>query len=246
MKKMLLILVATTSIAGAAGAADLPSARTTMAPPAPTFTWSGFYVGLHAGGVFQGGDLTLAPTGDTPADAALDPNLGGSSFIGGGLIGYNYQIGAALVGLEGDIGFGNAKSTVMSAKSSVPLDVWYADNNLSEHVNGHIRARVGWTTGPMLFYGAAGVALSNSKIDVVGYCPPDIYYTNGSHGLAGLSLGAGAEFAMTSNIILRAEYLHDDYGHQSIDVGSGPPNYWQNRELKLRTETARLAVSYKF
>ena len=246
MKKLLCILMTMTSLSGAAIAADLPNAKTPLVAQLPTFTWTGFYVGLHGGGMYQGGDLNLASTGDTPLDAALNPHLGGTSFIGGALLGYNYQMGATVIGLEGDIGFGNAHSTVVSAKSNVALDVWYADNKLVEHINGHVRSRLGWANGPLLVYGAVGLALSDGKVDVVGYCPPDIYYAHGSHQLIGLSLGAGVEYALTNNIILRGEYMYDDYGHRSVDVGSGPPNYWQNREVKLQNQTVRLAVSYKF
>lgn len=224
-----------------------PAAASAATSTSTTFDWTGFYVGVHAGALSQGGSLSLAPSGDTPPDAALNPKLGGTSFRGGLLAGYDRQITPnAVLGVEGDIGFGDAKSTVVNAKADVPMSVWYADNNLSEKVNGHVRARLGWATGPVLLYGAAGVAISDSKINVIGYCPPDIYTTRGSRTLVGYSLGAGAEYALSKTVSVRSEYIYDNYGHQSVDVGSGPPNYWQDRELKLETHTFRVAVSYRF
>ena len=237
MKTTLMILAVIATPAAAEAASSTPQA----------FDWTGFYAGVHAGALNQAGSLALAPSGDTPPDAALNPKLGGASFNGGLLVGYNRQIASNLVaGVEGDVGFADAKSTVVNAKADVPMSVWYADNNLSEKINGHVRGRLGWASGPLLVYGAAGVALSDSKINVIGYCPPDIYTTSGAHTLVGYSIGAGAEYALSKNVILRSEYIYDNYGHLAMDVGSGPPNYWQDRELNLETHTFRAAVSYKF
>ena len=215
------------------------------ATPQP-IVWTGPYVGVHVGGVSQGGSLSLAPSGDSPADAAINPDLGGISFRGGLLAGYNLQVAPNVIaGIEGDIGFGKVHSTVVSAKADVPMSVWYADNHLSEKINGHIRARLGWASGSLLAYAAAGVAISDSTINVIGVCPPDIYTTSGSRTLFGYSIGAGADYALSKKVIVRTEYIYDGYGHQSEDVGSGPPDYWQNRELNLATHTFRVAVIYK-
>jgi outer membrane immunogenic protein len=226
-----------------ANAADMPI--TTLSQPLtstpPIYNWTGFYVGLYAGGMFQGGNLNLATT--TGDDAAINPHLAGSSFIGGGLLGYNYQMGATVVGVEGDIGFNNAKSTVVSANPAYSLSEWYANNTLTEHITGHVRARLGWASGPMLIYSSAGVALSGVKVDVVGICgSPPYYYGTGSHERVGMSLGAGAEYALTHTVILRGEYIYDNYGRQSVDVGSG----WQNRKINAQNQTMRTGISYKF
>ena len=105
-----------------------------------------------------------------------------------------------------------------------------------------MRGRLGWASGSLLAYGSAGVAISNSKINVTGYCPPDQYSTSGSRTLVGYSIGAGADYAVTETAIVRLEYIYDGYGHQSEDVGSGAPNYWQNRQLNLTTQTFRAAL----
>jgi outer membrane immunogenic protein len=96
--------------AGVAGAADLP-ARTGPVP-APVmystmFSWTGFYAGVNAGYHFHDNKAT---TTGTPAFVALGPLVPGSlatgkdGFIGGGQIGYNYQFGAVVAGVEADLG----------------------------------------------------------------------------------------------------------------------------------------------
>src|SRR5829696_6889709 len=97
MKKILLASVALFGFAGAAAAADLLMRAAPPAPiiaAAPIFTWTGFYVGVNAGFGWSDDDFDSV-------DLADDDNDGG--FVGGAQVGYNYQIGSFVVGLEGDI-----------------------------------------------------------------------------------------------------------------------------------------------
>jgi outer membrane immunogenic protein len=117
--------------AGSALAADLPSRKEApvyVPPPPPPPMWTGFYVGLNAGGTFGGTNsvttaggpigvfnpvpgsataLTAATIATSALGAASNttiPGLDNGSFIAGGQIGYNYQFNNAfVVGLEADI-----------------------------------------------------------------------------------------------------------------------------------------------
>src|SRR5215469_16915705 len=97
--------------AAAAQAADLP---TTKGPPPtpvfvpPPFTWTGFYIGLNAGGIFTTGSRSaslFAPaTFAFPVTASFPGGLGSgqTGFLGGGQAGYNWQTGAFVLGVETD------------------------------------------------------------------------------------------------------------------------------------------------
>ncbi len=125
MKKLLLSATTTALVTGAAIAADLPSRKAPIAPPPPPM-WTGFYVGLNAGGTWGNGgsvDMVSGPvylhpdalTGSTAnalydwslpsafgASGRMNANAGG--FIGGGQIGYNQNVTANIVaGVEADI-----------------------------------------------------------------------------------------------------------------------------------------------
>ena len=149
--------------AGSAFAADLPSRRAPayLPPPPPPPLWTGFYVGLNAGGVFGGDDSAtvagspffLAPipaftTGLGPlpgaAAATASAGLGGvqslnpGGFIGGGQIGYNYQFSPAfLAGLEADIQgvTGGATGASSNALGLNPSLTWGAGNTLATSVS---------------------------------------------------------------------------------------------------------------
>lgn len=90
-------LVATT---GMAVAADLGRRGPTVNPvpvmaPVPYFNWSGLYVGAHAG--YGWGSKEWSDVGPFSSSHDLD------GFIGGGQVGYNYQVGQIVFGVEGDL-----------------------------------------------------------------------------------------------------------------------------------------------
>ena len=122
LRKLLLASVATTTIAGSALAADLPSRK--APPPAfippPVLTWQGFYVGINGGALWSnsrtitttGADLGVATFGAGPfsaAAAASSTNIFGNGnnnnrvgFLVGGTWGYNWQWNQIVLGTESD------------------------------------------------------------------------------------------------------------------------------------------------
>src|SRR5436305_5832967 len=120
LRKPLLSAIAMTCLVGSALAADLPS-RNAPPPapyisPVPVSTWTGFYVGVNAGGTFSGSSLiALTPStdfGPFPSGFASAQAIGAyptaltsrrTGFIGGGQAGFNYQFGMFVAGFEADI-----------------------------------------------------------------------------------------------------------------------------------------------
>src|SRR4029077_7527821 len=92
MNKSLIAGVALIAL-GTAGvrAADLPVAPPPAPLPAPVFLWTGFYVGANVGGAWARNNWS-----DTLFLTNFNNN--GGVFIGGGQIGFNYQIGGFVRG----------------------------------------------------------------------------------------------------------------------------------------------------
>jgi outer membrane immunogenic protein len=94
--------VAFTSVVSAS-AADLPRPVYKAAPylsPAPVFSWTGFYIGGHGGY----GWSRLSGTGTFGSDS-----ITAKGWLAGGQLGYNYQIGQFVIGVEGEYSWANVK-----------------------------------------------------------------------------------------------------------------------------------------
>src|SRR5580692_5528299 len=98
MKKFLLGTVGLIALAAPASAADLAPRPYTKAPPpmiSPVYDWSGFYIGIN-GGWGQNRDCRSGVL--TGADFGCHDANGGTA---GGQIGYRWQSGGWVFGLEG-------------------------------------------------------------------------------------------------------------------------------------------------
>ncbi len=186
MKKFLLSATALglAMTAGSAFAADLPSRKAppTYIAPAPVATWTGFYVGLNAGGAFggsqnvnvgtygfqsvvAGGGLAAASASALAGTGNFPINNGG--FIGGGQVGYNYQFyNNFVVGLEADIqGIAGSSSTATASTGAgvpgFPLNAVAGAVATSKTLDylGTVRGRIGYLVTPtLLVYATGGLA----------------------------------------------------------------------------------------
>src|SRR3712207_1708627 len=166
MKIRVLGLLAATALTtaglSAASASDLPM----RAPPAPiiaavpVFTWTGFYAGVNAGwGWRDDNRQSVILGGAVPGTLNFDNNNDGG-FTGGGQIGYNYQIGSFVIGLETDIQWADTDQSVDVAFVPAGTPGTFVpgtfDNNLSDWF-GTVRARAGVAFDRVLIYATGGL-----------------------------------------------------------------------------------------
>jgi len=215
--KKLLLAVLLAGVASSALAADLPYRQGAPAPgysPLP-FSWSGFYAGVN-GGYGWGG--------------VSNSNFGNpSGGLIGGQVGYNYQIGNFVGGLEADF-----DATDLSASNSFYL----GSNKLSTGFMTTVRARTGYALDHALLFvtgGYAGVETTGSFYDHLN----NYGYTQSSWRNGGV-IGAGIEYAFTNNISAKAEYLYAPFAGQSYF--SGPD--WEHSGLGI--SMIRAGLNYHF
>jgi outer membrane immunogenic protein len=238
MRNLLLAATALTVVSAPAFAADLP-ARTAPAAPvvyAPAFTWTGFYVGLNAGyGWADGTDVFVTrPTG------VVDSFTGGSNggFTGGGQLGYNWQSGAFVFGLEADIqyaDFGSALTYGVYPLSGSEGNYW-----------GSVRGRLGYAIDRTLLYVTGGLAYGDVGTQLNSFSSGDTQ--------AGWVLGAGVEYAFTNNWTGRIEglWLNIDRsnagGTITIPAGAAVPAgvYGVGARASNEFGVVRAAINYKF
>jgi outer membrane immunogenic protein len=143
--------------------------------------WTGFYVGLNAGGTWSdnnntyttGAGIFAAPTFAPEAAVAgllatsWIPSGSQGGFIGGGQVGYNYQFNpSVVVGLEADIqGVAGTSSTANTVGAlgvpGFPTETMGGTVNVTKSLDylGTVRGRIGWLISPtFLIYGTGGLA----------------------------------------------------------------------------------------
>lgn len=217
-----------------------------------TAGWGGFYAGALADVNF--GHSHFALPGDMN-DVLQQTSHDHTAFAGGGLLGFNWQDGDMVYGLEGDLTSGNGTSSVTACAKvdgcfTSAHDSFTTFNHLKTDWSGRIRARIGWTSGDTLFYAAGGYSFADTKMSLVGWCydpasppVPTVYHFARSKTLSGFNLGLGLETPVSDNITLRAEYLFEDFGSTTYK-GEAPE--WNDRSISVRNSALRVAVAYHF
>jgi len=162
----------------------------TVNQPLNAYSWAGPYIGGNLG--YNWGDITHNVTRP-------------EGFAGGIQGGYNWQSGALVFGVEGDIQLNGADETFAPWKFSNP---WF----------GTVRGRVGYAFNNVLFYGTGGLAFGGLRGETFGLSE--------SHTTAGWTAGVGAEFGFAPNWSAKVEYLYVDLSDTRFSI-TGLPNGYQ-------------------
>lgn len=179
---------------------------------APGYSWGGFYLGAHLGGALSLSNANDPFGGSIYGDTARSPGP-----IAGGQIGYNWQLGHGLLGLEADASWVHLFGT----ETCFAYSGFYVSANCRSETNalGTLAARFGWLVGPdagTLLYGKAGAAWRSGSVDATTNNDPG-YPMMAADGVRwGWMLGAGVERAVSPRWSLKAEYDYLNFGDQSL------------------------------
>lgn len=217
IKKILLATVAVAALGTAsASAADLAAHRQyTKAPPMEALpTWAGFYIGAMGGyGSEDGGFASMK---------------GG---FAGGTIGYNWQQGSLVYGLEADAAWADISASVNGFVPGLGL----VGVSSKIDATGTVRGRIGYAFGPTLVYATGGYAWADNKLSAsaLGTSISD------SQFLSGYAVGAGLEYMIAPKWSFKAEYLYKSFDGKSYFNGSVPTG-------DLNLHSVQVGVNYHF
>ncbi|WP_348536017.1 outer membrane protein [Labrys sp. LIt4] len=230
MKRLLLAASVLTLLSGASFAADLaPQAVEPVAPAYAPYSWTGFYVGLNAGGAWN--DSKWSPVAGVTSFPSFNTN--GSGFIYGAQAGYNYQINQFVVGLEGDFSGSTVKGDGSCAGTAARCETkqdWLAS----------IRGRVGYAFDRLLIYGTGGVAFTQYKNRETS----PISVSWGDSTRTGWTVGLGAEYAITDHITAGVEWKYYDFGDKNENAN--PVINPSAIKFKETEHTVIGKINYKF
>jgi outer membrane immunogenic protein len=181
------------------------------------YNWTGFYLGVNGGYAWGKSDwdslVSLKPKG----------------WLAGGTVGYNYQTGSWVWGLEGDYDWADVKaSAACGAFSCETKNTWLAT----------ARGRIGYAFDRWLPYFTGGGAFGQVKASTTNPAAP-----GASNTQVGWTVGAGIEYAFLGNWSAKIEYLYVDLGKFNCGtcvVGLPTDN------VTFKENIVRAGLNYKF
>jgi outer membrane immunogenic protein len=216
----------------AAMLAPTPSQAADLAPPplyrkapayrpfVPAFTWQGFYAGINHGYGFGKSTFNgAAGSGQTDPSGAL---LGST-------LGYNFQSGDFVYGVEGDVDYSWMKATADSAAPCPGCEV-------TNHYLGTARVRLGYAMGRWMPYVTGGGAFGDVQVSTPA---GGSQYKN----QIGWTVGAGIEHAYDLwNMSAKLEYLYADLGSVNCDA----LHCGASIDTDFHTNIVRLGLNFHF
>jgi outer membrane immunogenic protein len=207
------------------------------AQPSPAFNWSGFYVGVTAGGGSY--SQRVEDAGSAFVFDGTTRTFRSDDAVLGGYAGYNLQLSSIfLIGIESDLtyNFGRPGGSFPSASLGAP--VIQSDGLLQ----WTLRGRLGVTFDRTLLYFTGGLAIANPQTRNL--------YSDGSPGQFALAgqrygyvIGGGAEYAVSRNWLVRIEGLFSDFGTQTVI-----PSGFTGKTIRIKSTQSQIrgGLTYKF
>ena len=198
--------------------------------------------------LFSGPAFAQAPPPNVPV-ANGSNSARASSWVAGGQLGYDWQYGAFVYGLEADLSGINLKSEMnggvtgafpASASTTAKVD-WY----------GTVRGRLGWAAGPWLLYGTGGLAYGkvelNSSFNVAFPPSPASLSSRTSPVKTGWVAGGGLEYMLRPNLTLNLEYQYVDLGTVSLaDPAPATVTLSQSANAHAQFSVVTAGLSWRF
>lgn len=238
------------------------------------FSWAGAYIGVNAGGVLDRNDpgqlrltspgfVFVDPTGAFAGfpspffgfpggfqSVPFNQSRANASFIGGGQIGYNFQSGNIVYGVEGDFQVLRNRDTLSASLREFTPGVapagagditrnTFATYFIDREWQATFRGRFGYAWDRLLVYATGGLAVTSLKTGgnytfqtIIGPAlapfagaPPQNFAAPGvgsSQDYLGVTFGGGIEYAFSNNWSLGVEYRAADFGKRDVTLVTAP------------------------
>lgn len=249
MKRIGLSLTTLLAFISAASAADLPVKY--KAPPPALWSWSGLYGGVNAGYSF-GRDTVQEAFIDAGTIQQLPGRVLPTGAIFGGQLGYNWQVGRWVWGLEGDLQWSGQSDTACGGQECI--------QNFNPEVGATVfrhevrwfstaRGRVGLANGDTLLYLTGGAAWAGVR-ETTSVQRDDAIASLVLHNtVGGWAFGGGIEGRLAQDWTVKFEYLHLDFGTRTASgrltafVGGAGFDVFERVNSRVTDNIVRIGVN---
>jgi outer membrane immunogenic protein len=156
-----------------------------------------------------------------PPPATASNSASSSNWMAGAQAGYNWQRGSVVYGFETDIsgtGLKSEMNTTLQRSLFAFIPNPTANTVSSIDWYGTVRGRLGWATGPVMFYGTGGLAYGRTAVNstLSDNFVLQSLNSQSSSVKAGWVAGVGLEYLLRPNLILNVGYQYVDLGTTSL------------------------------
>jgi outer membrane immunogenic protein len=232
-------------LAAPAMAADMPVKAPVAAAPVSVahYSWTGFYSGAHGG--YAWGRKEWVDVTNVPAVPIGAHNVSG--WLAGGQLGYNWQSGNLVLGIEAQASWTDADGSHVFGPVSYSTEIKWL---------GTIAGRIGYAWERALIYAKGGAAFVDE--DYTGRTTVTFVFNNATipAGAAilradetrwGWMAGGGLEIALAGNWSGKAEYNYMHLGKRSIAFSSVPPFVsTESFRIDQHLHVVKFGINYRF
>jgi outer membrane immunogenic protein len=242
MKKVLLVTASLIALGAAAPAmaADLAARPYTKAPPpmvAQIYDWSGFYIGINGGWGTSHNCWTNTAVGGVAFAPAAEGCHDADGGTVGGQVGYRWQSGNWVFGLEAQGNWADFKG------SNATLVFPGVINRTKIDAFGLFTGQIGYAWNNALLYVKGGAALTDSKYEGV---TAGVLIDRASDTRWGGTVGVGLEYGFAPNWSVAAEYDHLFMGTQNYLFTTPAGVNSRNDDVKQDADLVTVRLNYKF
>ena len=231
---------AAVGIAGAARAADLPARTYTKAPPpayvATVYDWSGFYIGVNGGW----GNVNNFWNLQTAAGTFPEGGTNGNGGTVGGQIGYRWQSGALVYGVEAQGNWAN----LSGRNTSLALANAGLDNSSNLDAFGLFTGQIGYAWNNVLLYAKGGAAVTDTQYNDLVTGTGAVVASSSDTRWGGV-VGAGLEYGFAPNWSAAVEYDHLFMGNNTDNLTASGAAFATD-SISQNVDLVTFRLNYKF
>lgn len=258
MRRILLSLLATACLIAT------PALAQEATTPTP-YDWTGLYIGAFGGAAF--GDIDVDASG-VVIEEELEVEYGSfgihdENFVGGLQGGFDWQVRNFLFGIVGDV-----MTTQIKGAEDFDFYVSYDEEDGEDYYGeaeaalewlATLRARLGYTTGPLLFFVTGGVAWGEIDARVGfnegiygersgGFCDFWDYCDEDSDGVFGYAVGGGVAAYLSRRMFAELTYLYVnlDDADFDFDLSDEEERVLGKADADFDAHLLRFALNWRF
>jgi len=227
---------------GTASAADLPARVYTKAPAvvAPVYNWSGFYIGLNAGGGSSHECYTITNVAGVPVNPNSEGCHNATGGMVGGQVGYRWQWTNWVFGVEAQGDWANLKGSNSSLTAIIPFI-----NQTKIDAIGLFTGQVGYAFNNVLLYAKGGAAVTDNQYSSF-FTATNFIFNQTSETRWGGVVGAGVEVGFAPNWSVAVEYDHLFMGNDSVTFPPTATAVGRTDNIRENVDMGTVRVNYHF